>query len=142
MSKANEKHLIEALFNQDDTILPRLYVEYGEKMKEHFLFKFPVFKLDSFPLEDIITDALLNLCRNPQKFDPQKSSLKTYLFRDVKGDIINLISKRKSRKNSVHNNLVEVDTVFGNIELKTDTEEISMNFPQVSNKFAAFFSSI
>ena len=41
MSTLEEKHLVEALFNQDDTILAQLFIGYGEHLKEHFLIEFP-----------------------------------------------------------------------------------------------------
>jgi hypothetical protein len=142
MSKATDDRLVEALFNHDDTILARIYGEYAQKMKDHFLIEFPIFKLDAFPLEDVITDALLNLCKNPQKFNPQKSSLKTYLFRDVRGDIINLLNKRKTARNMVENKVVELDSDFGNIELQDNIEELGFDYNKLSDKFVEYFANI
>src|SRR5688572_12139592 len=110
MANAEEKKLVDALFEKDDTILAQLYSKFAEDLREYFLNKFPIFKLDPFPLEDIITDSLMKICKYPEKFNSEKSSLKTFLFRDVKGDILNTFNEKKRKKNSVHNNLVELNT--------------------------------
>ena len=84
----------------------------------------------------------MNICRNPKKFNPQKSSLKTFLFLDVKGDIINAIEKKNRKKNSAENNLVELDNNYRNIDLETETEELEINYTKLSEKLAAYFATI
>lgn len=142
MANSEEKELIDALFKKDDTILARLYLKFAEDLREYFLNKFPIFKLDPFPLEDIITDALMKICKYPEKFNPEKSSLKTFLFLDVKGDIINAIEKKNRKKNSAENNLVELDTNYRNIDLETETEELEINYIKLSEKLSAYFATI
>lgn len=142
MANSEEKDLVDALFKKDDTTLAQLYLKYAEDLRESFLIEFPIFKLDPFPLEDVITDALMNICKYPQKFNPEKSSLKTFLFRDVKGDIINTLNKRKRKKNSAHNNLVELDPNSRNIDLKNETEELEVDHIKLSEKFAVYFATI
>lgn len=137
-----EEELTEALFKQEDTILAELYSKYAEDLREHFLIKFPVFQLDAFGLETTITDALINLCNNPKKFDPEKSSLKTFLFRDIKFDIINALEKRKNKSNSVNNNLVELETISRNIDAISEEEEFEIDYTKLAVRLNSYFENV
>lgn len=137
-----EAELVEALFKEEDTILTRLYSKYAEELREYFLNQFPVFKLDSSQLEDIITDSFINICKNPNKFNPTKSSLKTFLSRDIKFDIINALEKKKSKVNRVNNNLVELDNISRNIDVPDNEEEIDLDYTKLASEFHSFFQSV
>lgn len=142
MYRRTEDELVEALSKQEDTILAELYYKYAKELREHFLIEFPVFQLDAFQLDDTITDALINLCNNPKKFDPEKSSLKTFLFRDVRFDIINALEKRKNKSNSVNNNLVELETASRNIDTITDDEEFEIDYGKLSESLSSYFETV
>jgi hypothetical protein len=52
---------------------------------------------DKTLVSDAVTDTLLDYAENPERFDPKKSSLITYLTMAAKGDLLNLINKEQRR---------------------------------------------
>ena len=58
--------------------------------------------------EQAAEDALLNLIKNPDSFQPEKASLQTFLRMSAKGDVLNLMAREKNRTGKeISLNLVE-----------------------------------
>lgn len=52
---------------------------------------------DKTLISDAVTDALLDYAENPERFDPKKSSLITYLTMAARGDLLNLLNREQRR---------------------------------------------
>jgi DNA-directed RNA polymerase specialized sigma24 family protein len=92
MKKAeNENIVVELLFNRDETALPQLYLLFADDLLSFFVNKVPFFQNDPSDLEDIITDSLFALSKRPEKYNPQRASLKTFIFKDVYYNILNFL---------------------------------------------------
>lgn len=107
----NEEEWVTKLKNRDDTVLALLYEHFAEALYNFFIQRF---SLEPSVLRDVICDALINLSQNPQKYDASRSSLKTFVYRDVEGDIKNKLESLKRPKNKIYQNLVELNQVLGN----------------------------
>lgn len=49
-------------------------------------------------IESLIGESITKYVLGPESYDPSKSPLLAYLYRDVRGDILNAIEKRKRRR--------------------------------------------
>jgi len=49
-------------------------------------------------LTDATTDAFMNYFLHPERFDPSKRSLRSYLVMSAKGDLLNLLEKRNRQR--------------------------------------------
>lgn len=83
-------------------------------------------------LTDATTDALMNYFLHPERFDPSKRSLPSYLVMSAKGDLLNIIEKRDNRRRrEIVGNDGELETNGRNDLYEEDTElwdEIRRNF--------------
>lgn len=69
-----------------DTYLPRLF----RKLRGAFQ------RLrDETYIQDAAIDAVMDYIQHPAKYDPEKSSLITYLFMSARGDLLNALDKSK-----------------------------------------------
>lgn len=136
----DEKIIENLLLKKDPTILAQLYIAYADELLCFFLNKYQTFQNDPTDLISIITDSLLKLTQSPNKFNPQLSALKTYIYNDINGDIINALGKRITQKNSVHYNVVELDSINWNIDLG----DINANLDQkdLEFKMKAYFAKV
>ncbi|HET8630627.1 MAG TPA: hypothetical protein VFL91_24680, partial [Thermomicrobiales bacterium] len=55
--------------------------------------KFPV--LDEEEIGDAVTDVIFHFAERPARFDPGKAPLDRYLLMAARGDLLNLLQKRK-----------------------------------------------
>jgi DNA-directed RNA polymerase specialized sigma24 family protein len=63
---------------------------------------------------DLATDAIVSYLSEPQRFDPNRASLFTYLVTIANGDALNLCrDRRREQKN--HTRLVELSAAEGNV---------------------------
>lgn len=92
---ADEHKLIELLLQKDDTIIPRLLDYYGIELTKVLTRKYDC---DILFVQDVVTDAFILLWQNPGKYDPAKSSLKTFLAKDVEGDLLNALEREARQK--------------------------------------------
>lgn len=54
--------------------------------------------LDWPDIESIIGESITKYVLGPERYDPSRSPLLAYLYRDVRGDILNAIEKRRRRR--------------------------------------------
>ena len=132
----DEKTLVEMLFRQDDTIISRLLDFYGYELTNVLTHRFG---RDATFVQDVVTDALIQLWQNPHKYDPTKSSLKTFLARDVEGDLLNALAKKKGQKKSLI--LVELESNTRNIGTGEDLVQ-QVFTEEVTAEVRRFFASI
>ncbi len=131
-----EKTLVEMLLRRDDTIVARILDFYGYKLTAVLAHKFG---RDKVFVQDIVTDAVIQLWQNPDKYDSSKSSLKTFLSRDVEGDLLNAIAQEKKQKKSAI--FVELESNTRNIETGEDSIQTIFSEEAVS-LIHHFFASI
>ncbi len=120
---------------RDDTIVARILDFYGYKLTAVLAHKFG---RDKVFVQDIVTDAVIQLWQNPDKYDSSKSSLKTFLSRDVEGDLLNAIAQEKKQKKSAI--FVELESNTRNIE--TGEDSIQTIFSEEAVSLIHFFASI
>lgn len=85
--------LSELLYTKSDFALTVIFEIYSKILLNYFVQKYKSINRDD--IGSIVTDSMLNLVDNPEKYDKSKSSLKTYLIRDIHGDLKNSFKKRK-----------------------------------------------
>lgn len=122
------EELINKLVQHDETALGCLYETYADNLLNYFVAQYNTLSRDE--ISDIITDSLIKLVDHPEKFKPGSSSLKTYLIRDIKGDILNTLAKIKRTKKKLP--VVELSDNHGNIE-EEGKSETNMLHPKVKN---------
>lgn len=115
----DEKTLVEMLFRRDDTVIPRILDFYGYELTAVLSRKYG---RDIIIVQDVVTDSIIQLWQNPEKYDPTKSSLKTFLARDVEYDLLNALEKEKRQKESAI--LVELEPNTRNIETGEDPTQL------------------
>jgi RNA polymerase sigma factor (sigma-70 family) len=87
--EATDERLLERTRCGDSAAFQQLYERYRETT-----FRFACLMLGSSEhAEDVTHDCFLSLIRNPERFDPGKASLRTYLYATAR----NLVSKRIRR---------------------------------------------
>jgi len=136
MAQQDEKTLVEMLFQQDDTVIHRILDFYGYKLA---MFLARKYGRDAAFVHDIVTDAVIQLWQNPDKYDPSKSSLKTFLARDVEGDLLNALAQETRKKKS--GILVELEPNTRNIETGEDLVQLVFT-EEVATEIRRFFASI
>lgn len=136
-NSGDEIRLVEMLFQKDDTIIARLLEYYGYELTGVLARKF---NCDALFVQDVVTDALIQLWQNPGKYKPEKSSLKTFLARDIEGDLLNALERETRQKKSA--TIVELETNTRNIDSGEDalqritSEETLL---EIRNLFALIF---
>jgi DNA-directed RNA polymerase specialized sigma24 family protein len=144
MKKAeNENIVVELLFNRDETALPQLYLLFADDLLSFFVNKVPFFQNDPSDLEDIITDSLFALSKRPEKYNPQRASLKTFIFKDVYYNILNFLRDRRGKKNIVYQNTVELNEIHGNIiDEISQIDEIEKKADFIEKEVKQFFANL
>lgn len=132
----DEHSLVEMLLRQDDTIIPRLLDYYGYELTKFLARKY---SRDLLFVQDVVTDALILLWQNPRKYDPGKSSLKTFLARDIEGDLLNAIEREARQKKSA--TIVELETNTRNIDSGENPLQQIVS-EEIILKIKRFFESI
>ena len=69
--------------------------------------------VDEHLVQDGVADALFNLAEHPERFDPSRSALATYLAMSARGDLLNLLEREK-RHRAHQITLDDVELVPGN----------------------------
>lgn len=112
------EELIDKLVQHDATALRCLYEVHAKDLLNYFILRYN--SLSKEEISDAITDALIKLVDNPAAFKPGSSSLKTYLIRDIKGDILNTLAKIQRAKKKL--SVVELSDDDGNIKEESTNE--------------------
>lgn len=132
----DEHSLVEMLFRQDNTIIPRLLDYYGYELTKVLARKY---SRDLLFVQDVVTDALILLWQNPRKYDPGKSSLKTFLAWDIEGDLLNAMEREARQKKSA--TIVELESNTRNIDSgENPLQHIASN--ETVQKIERFFAAI
>jgi RNA polymerase sigma-70 factor (ECF subfamily) len=79
-------------------------------------------KIDKEELWDIVTDAILGIIDEPDKYKPQKGSLLSFIKMDIEGDIKNFLAKRERREKK-GKITVELCEITGNTVERIDSPE-------------------
>lgn len=102
-------------------------------VQKHLHIKFP--QTDETFIWDAVTEAFSNYVKRPQSFDPDKSSLLTYLKMSAEGDLINLLKKEKRRNSKI----VSFDNVaFFDVAGNSNLEEQFIQKQDATNKLIQF----
>lgn len=112
------EELIDKLVQHDATALRCLYEVHANDLLNYFTLRYQ--SLSKEEISDAITDALIKLVDNPVTFKPGSSSLKTYLIRDIRGDILNTFAKIQRAKKKL--SVVELSDEDGNIKKESINE--------------------
>ena len=86
--------------------------------------------------DSLAIDTLLRFREAPEKYDPHKSSLGTYLCMDARGDMLNEIEKRKRRNRRIvrlDEEFVEVQSEDGNNE-QEDIDDWLLKYTSLSRE--------
>ncbi len=75
------------------SLVAEVYMEYVKRVLKSLR---P--EVDDELLTDATTDAIMNYVRHPERFDPSKRSLASYLVMSAKGDLLNELEKRNNRR--------------------------------------------
>jgi RNA polymerase sigma-70 factor (ECF subfamily) len=86
--------LLRALQNQDEAALARAFDRHGGAV--HGVARRLL--RDEALAEDVTQDVFLRLWRRPDRFDPERGSLRTFLLRDAHGRSIDLIRSEEARR--------------------------------------------
>jgi RNA polymerase sigma-70 factor (ECF subfamily) len=86
-SRGEQAELHAALVRGDPTASARIFEALLDPLVERLIYKWKT--LDLQKLEDQATDSLIGYVSNPQRYDPQRASLLTYLTLDADGDLKN-----------------------------------------------------
>lgn len=96
-SRGEQAELHAAVVAGDPTASARICEALLEPLVERLSYKWK--RLDRQALEDQATDSLIGYVSNPQRYDPQRASLLTYLTLDADGDLKNAYrSTRRDRE--------------------------------------------
>jgi len=117
----SEVQLIVCLASQppDPVAQSELFGLFYEPLIDRLKKEFP--KVADDDICETAFQALDNLSKSPQKFDPEKRTLLGYLVMDGKGDLINLLKKRsKERKATI---LVEDWDAHRNIKTEEERDQ-------------------
>lgn len=86
-SRAEQDALHRALLSGDPTASARAFETLLGPLVERLEFKWP--PLDRRDIEEQSADALISYVTNPERYDPRRASLLTYLVLDADGDLKN-----------------------------------------------------
>lgn len=86
-SRAEQTELHAALIKGDPTASARIFEALLDPLVERLTYRWTT--LGRQELEDQATDSLIGYVSNPQRYDPQRASLLTYLTLDADGDLKN-----------------------------------------------------
>ena len=131
-----DDELVEMLCGNSDFALVAIFETYKDVLLNYFVFNYN--HIDEADISSIITDSIIKLTDKPEKYDKAKSALKTYLIIDIEGDILNLIEKKKRKKNKLY--FVELDENNGNIN-EDNKVEIEEQEIQIKKFFQTVFSN-
>ncbi len=138
--RKTDAELHQLLLARDDTALSRLIENYGEPLLRNFQRKYSTLREDQ--ISGAVNDLFLGLWNKPQQYDPEKSSLATYLNMALSRDLANLAKERKktfkisqddvgllpdSRNNMVEDPGERMDAI---VKLKLIYEKLAEIFPE------------
>lgn len=86
-SRSDQDRLHDALRGGDPTASARIVKALLEPLVERLRWKWP--HADPHDLEQQAADSLLKYLEAPQRYDPKRASLLTYLVLDAHGDLVN-----------------------------------------------------
>jgi RNA polymerase sigma-70 factor (ECF subfamily) len=98
LSRTHYAHQLHQRLLQDDPLAP---AELAEEFLEELVRRLRArvtWILDDALLLDAAADALLSYAQQPDKFDPTKSGLMTYLTMSAYGDLLNMLSRESRRR--------------------------------------------
>jgi DNA-directed RNA polymerase specialized sigma24 family protein len=138
--KPPESVLLEKLLSRDDTALAILYETHASDLLHYFRSKFSA--TDEHLIQDCICDSLIEFAKQPERYKPAKgSALKTYLIRDINGNILNKLDKESRRVKN--NKTVALLPEHGNNEVDTEDElfkDVDAHF--LKGKVEGYFKSV
>ncbi len=86
--------------------------------------------------DSLAIDTLLKYREAPEKYNPQKSSLRTYLCMDARGDMLNELEKRKRRNKRIvqlDEEFVELQSEDGN-SIQEDIDDWLLKYTSISRE--------
>lgn len=92
--------------------------------------------LDTTDVEDAITDVILEFCEHPERYNPDKRTLDGYLAMAARGDLLNLLEKRKRLPKIVPLPSVEHDDANRNREQEVEDAYVDDYLPDAISEEA------
>ncbi|MDN5211619.1 hypothetical protein QQ020_06140 [Fulvivirgaceae bacterium BMA12] len=90
-----ERQLHSRVLEGDEVAASILFSKYSDSIIQELSRIFPeVVKQDLESIYEGVTDAFLSYLAQPEKFDPNKATLRAYLLMAAKGDMKNIIDKK------------------------------------------------
>ncbi len=96
LSKDFGEKVHQRLLQRDPTAPSEVILAYLEALTRRLRQRFPDVKDETF-IQDAVTDALFQYVQSPERFDPAKSSLPSYLTMAARGDLLNSLRREQRR---------------------------------------------
>ena len=135
-SKISDSEILESLLRKEDIALAMLYEEYADDLFDYFKIKFGT--VDEQILQSCVCDSLIEFAGHPERYQPKKSALKSYLILDIKRNILNAIDKDSRRKNKI----VELSSKHGNNNEDAETPDEDINTVSLRQRIEEYFKSV
>lgn len=136
-SKNSDVAILESLLRKEDTALAMLYEAYANDLFNYFKIKFVT--VDVQILQSCVCDSLIEFAGHPERYQPKKSALMSYLILDINRNILNAIDKDSRRKNKI----VELSSEHGNNrEEAAGTHGEDINTVFLKHQIEEYFKSV
>lgn len=96
LSKDFDQQLHRRLLRGDPTAASDVILAYLQPLFRRLRQRFPHIE-DETLIQDAATDALFQYVQSPERFDPTKSSLFSYLMMAARGDLLNALARERKR---------------------------------------------
>ncbi len=114
-----ENSIHQRLIERDPVAPAELVEAYIKPLVRRINYLFPKLDDPDF-VYDAVVDALLNYVQHPEKFDPKRGKLFSYLFMSARGDLLNKVkSETRRRTHEVRLDDVEFHPALRNITAET-----------------------
>lgn len=94
LSKPFGEQVHQRLLQGDPTAPSEVIVAYLEPLTRRLRRRFPDVK-DETIIHDAVTDALFQYVQSPERYNPTKSSLSSYLTMAARGDLLNALARER-----------------------------------------------
>jgi DNA-directed RNA polymerase specialized sigma subunit len=135
-----DKEVEDKFCEKDPGALALIYNQFAEKALGFFVNEYPL--VDNYVIKDVICDSLIALAEHPEKYNPEKkASLKTFIYKDIEGNLKNELEKAKRPRHRFKQSGVELDKISGNIDNEKLPGEL-LEIQELKEQVDEFISSI
>lgn len=135
-SKISDSEMLESLLRKEDIALAMLFEAYANDLFDYFKIEF--LTVDEQILQSCVCDSLIEFAGHPERYQPEKSALRTYLILDIKRNILNAIDKDRRRKKKI----VELSSKHGNNKEDDETPDEDINTAFLKHRVEEYFKSV